>query len=276
MIVKLFHYFVYAKIYPKLKNKMSEKITKFLKSIYPAVLLCVLLFAFINIACAEDSLGDWSKYLEIDLPIFIGPEGASGEDMAANVIRRAIVFVKYMVGGGALLMGIIYGINFVLARGKEEVISKYKVNFLWLFVGFVIIMMSETVAKIFNPEKATSEALIDFKAADDQLRNVTNYIKWLFGSVIILLMTISGIKLILAQGQQEKITKEKNNLLYSSIGMLVLLLATNIVKAIYVINEETREVAAGEVKSGIAEIGGVIKLLLAFLGPVAIIFTIAA
>jgi len=255
---------------------MPKKIIKFLKFIYPVALFCFLLFAFLNFVNAQDSLGgDWSQYLENDLPSFSGPTGATGEDLAANVIRRGISLTKYLVGGAALLMGIIYGINFVLARGKEEVISKYKTNFLWLFIGFVIIMAAENIANIFNPEKATSEELIDFNAASDQLRDVTNYIKWLFGSIIVLMMTVSGVKLITAQGEQEKITKEKNNLIYSSIGMLVLLLASNIVNSIYVIKDPDTIVAA-EATTGITELGGIIRLLLAFLGPVTIIFTIAA
>ena len=58
--------------------------------------------------------------------------------------------------------------------------------------------------------------------------------------------------------------------------MLVILLGSNIVNAIYVVNEETGQVAAARAEAGITEIGGVIRLILAFLGPVAVIITIYA
>ena len=69
----------------------------------------------------------------------------------------------------------------VFARGKEEVITKQKTNFLYVFMGFIILIISENVAGIFNPEKATTDKLIDFEAAHDQLRDIVDYIKWLLG-----------------------------------------------------------------------------------------------
>jgi len=254
---------------------MTDKIIKFLKFIWPAAVFCLVLFAFLNIAYAQDSLGGWAKYLQPILPSFNALTGATGEDIAASVIRRGITLVKYLVGAGALIMGLIYGMNFVFARGKEDVITKYRQNFLWLFIGFVIIMTAENIANIFNPEEAKANALIDFKAANDQIRQVTNYIKWLIGSVIVLFITVSGVRLVLARGNQEKITKQKNHLIYSGIGMLVLLLATNIVNAIYVFGNPDEIVAANSTVA-ITELGSIIRLLLVFLGPVTIIFTISA
>jgi len=254
---------------------MTDKLIKVLKTLWPVALFCLFLFVFMNMVYAQDSLGDWSKFLESKLPSFKGLPGSTGEDIAANVIKRGISLIKYLVGGLGVVMGLLYAFNFIWARGKEDVITKYKMNFLWLFLGFIVIMTAENIANIFNPEKATSNALIDFKAGNDQLRSVTDYLKWLVGSVIVFMMTLSGIKMVIAQGNEEKITKEKNNLIYSGIGMLVLLLASNIVNAIYVVkNPET--IIAGNATLTINEIGSVIRLLLVFLGPITIIFTIAA
>ena len=180
------------------------------------------------------------------------------------------------MGGAALLFGIIYAGSLALARGREETIAKQKTNFLWVFVGFVVLMVADTVSDIFNPVKATSEDLIDFEATHDQLRDVANYLKWLFGSVVALLMTISGIRLITAGGDEERITKEKRHLVWSGIGMLIILLASNIVNAIYVMNEKTGVITAAGPKEGIMEIGGIIRLFLVFLGPIAVLFTIYA
>jgi len=254
---------------------MTDKLIKILKTLWPVAIFCLFLFVFMNMVYAQDSLGDWSKFLETKLPSFKGLPGSYGEDIAINVIRRGISLIKYFVGGLGIVMGLLYSVNFVWARGKEDVIDKYRTNFLWLFLGFVIIMVSENFANIFNPEKATSNALIDFKAADDQLRSITDYLKWLMGSIIVLLMTISGVRMVLEQGNEEKVKKEKDNLIYSGIGMLVILLASNIVNAIYVVkNPDT--IVAGNATLTINEIGSVIRLLLVFLGPVTIIFTIAA
>ena len=255
---------------------MSKKIIKIIKYIWPIVAFCLFLFLFFNVVQAQDSLGTgWDEYIKGVLPDFTTPTDATGEDIAASVIRRGISLLKYLIGGVALIFGLIYAMNFIFARGNEETISKYKKNFLWLVVGFLIIMVAENISNIFNPEVAKSEQLIDFAAGRDQLRDIANYLKWLFGSVIMLLITISGIRLITAGGKQETIDKEKQHLIWSAIGMLVILLATNIVNAIYVI-QSPEVIIAADSTVAVTEVGSIIRLLLVFLGPIAILFTILA
>ena len=257
---------------------MIKKIKKILIFLWPVALFCLLLFVSLKVVYAQGSLGsEWDQFLRGDLKSFRGPDNATGEELAASVIKRLIGIVKYIMGGVALLFGILYATSLIFARGKEEAISKQKTNFLWVFMGFVVLMIAEQVAGIFNPEHATSEKLIDFKAGNDQLRDIAGYLKSLFYSIIVLLMTISGIKLITAGGNQEEIDKQKRNLTYSGIGMLVILLASNIVNAIYVVNEETGQAeGVAEAEVGITDIGGVIRLILVFLGPIAVGFTIYA
>ncbi len=252
---------------------MAEKIKKFLKFIWPVALFCVMLLVFFKTVQAQSSLGEtWDQFLRNDLKSFGGEPGASGEDIAVNAIQRGISIIKYIMGAAALLFGILYATSLIFSRGKEETITKQKTNFLWVFIGFVILMLSEEVATIFNPEQATSEQLIDFDAGRDKLRDIAGYLKWLFGSIIVLLMTISGVRLVTASGNQEVIDKQKRNLVWSGIGMLMILLASGIVNAIYVAEKGT----VAETTEGITQIGGVIRLLLVFLGPVALIFTIYA
>lgn len=256
---------------------MIKKIKKILIFLWPVALFCLLLFVGLKVVYAQGSLGnEWDQFLKGDLKSFRGPDNATGEELAASVIKRLIGIVKYIMGGVALLFGFLYATSLIFARGKEESISKQKTNFLWVFMGFVVLMIAEQVAGIFNPEHATSEKLIDFKAGNDQLRDIAGYLKSLFYSIIVLLMTISGIRLITAGGNQEEIDKQKRNLTFSGIGMLVVLLASNIVNAIYVVNEETGQASVAEAEVGITEIGGVIRLILVFLGPIAVIFTIYA
>ncbi len=288
---------------------MSEKTKKPLKFTWLIILLCSFVFSYTNIPQAkaaecgnnkveaneqcddgntkaddgcspicqkEGSLGSsWSKNLEKNLPSFVTPYGATGEDMAASVVRRSINLIKYLIGGVALMFGLIYAMSFIFARGNEESLSKSKKNFLWLLVGFLIIMVAENISNIFNPEIAKSDQLINFQAGRDQLRDIANYLKWIFGSVIMLLITISGIRLVTAGGNQETIDKEKRHLIWSSIGMLIILLASNLVNAIYVI-KSPEVIIAAESTIAVTELGGIIRLLLVFLGPITILFTIVA
>lgn len=256
-------------------HKTTQKtLIGILRALMPWALFCLLLFLTLKGAHAQSYLGDeWNKYLN-DVPGF-APTGQTGEELAVGFIRNLVRIVRNIVGAVALIMGVIYGLRLVIGRGQEEVITKQKTNFLYALMGFLILIISENVAGIFNPERATSEALIDFEASRDQLRDIANYIKWMLGSVIVLFGIISAFRMISAQGKDEEITKQKNNLTWSGIGMLFILLANNIVNAIYVVRSP-RETSAASPDTAIGELTGVIRLILVFIGPVAIAFTIYA
>ncbi|MBN2086719.1 hypothetical protein JW758_00050 [Candidatus Peregrinibacteria bacterium] len=252
-----------------------KTLKKILNVVIPPFLFCLFLFVVLKTAYAQSYLPEgWDTQLGGVKNFAV--QGQTGEELAAGFIKNAIRIVRILIGGVALIMGILYGMSLIFARGKEEVIAKQKSNFLYVLIGFVILIISENVATIFNPEKATSDKLIDFKAANDQLREVMNYVKWMLGSVIVLFMTISSIRMITAGGEEEMITKQKKNLTWSVIGMMVILLASSIVNAIYVTYEETGVTEAGSPGVAVNEIGSIIRLILVFLGPVAIAFTIYA
>ncbi|MBN1258818.1 hypothetical protein JXA05_03610 [Candidatus Peregrinibacteria bacterium] len=248
---------------------------KAIRLAFPVILFSLGLFVMLKAAYAASYLGgDWDQFIKSQIPSFTQP--GTGEDLATAFIRNGIRIVRNIVGAIALIMGILYGMSLIFARGKEETITKQKNNFLYMMIGFVVLIVAENVAGIFNPEKAAGDKLIDFQAASDQLRDIMNYVKWLLGSVTVLLMTISGIRMITAGSDEETVTKQKRNLTWSLIGLLVILLASNIVNAVYVMNEKGEAVGAAAPQTAIQEIAGVVRLLLVFLGPIAVLFTIYA
>lgn len=255
----------------KIKQKTGMRI---LKGVAPWVIFLGLLLMTVKAAHAQSYLGvGWDQFLG-GVKTF-APTSKSGEDLAVSFILNAVRIVRDLVGGLALVMGVLYGVRLVISRGQEDVISKQKANFLYSLLGFMILIISENVAKIFNPETATTAQLIDFNAARDQLRDIASYMKWLLGSVAVLMFVISGIRMIAAQGEESEITQQKRNLMWSVLGMLSILLASNLVNAVYVLKSSGETAAAGP-STAIKEIAGVIKLILVFLGPAAIAFTIYA
>ncbi len=256
-----------------MKNKTIINIKKIIKFLFPVITFCGMLFIILKVANAESAIGNgWNKHLPEGLKAI---EGSNGEDMAESMIKGGIRVIRYILGGVALIMGIIYAVGLIFSQGSEDAISKNKKAFIWVFVGFLVMIISENIADIFNPTKSTTDKIIDFNATRDQLRDIAQYLKWLFGSIIVFMMTISGLKMITAGGEEETISTEKRHLVWSMMGMLFILLSTNIVNAIYKINSPKEIVSAGA-QPLIEEIGGVISLILIFLGPIAILFTIYA
>jgi hypothetical protein len=258
-----------------MEHKTKQKKTlRILKAMLPWALFLGLLFLTVKIAHAQSYLGTgWDKYLQ-NVKTF-APTSKSGEELAISFILNLVRIVRNLVGALALVMGVLYGVRLVISRGQEDVIAKQKSNFLYALLGFMILIISENVAKIFNPERATSDMLVDFNATRDQLRDIASYMKWMLGSIAVLMFSISGIRLIAAHGEENEITTQKRNILWSVLGMLVILLASNIVNAVYVIRSPEETAAAGP-GTAIREVAGVIRLILVFLGPAAIAFTIYA
>ena len=235
----------------------------------------ILLFVLLGVnGTLASYLGNWDQFIT-DLP-GQGTANFSGEDMAIQYIKNLVRIFRYVIGGVALVMAVIYGLRLVFSQGKEEEFSKQRKNILWLFLGFIMLLISENMAQyIFNPESATTDKLINFNAAHDQLRDIANYLKWLLGSIIILAMLLSSVRMITSGGDEEVLTKQKRNFTWSLIGMLVILLASNIVNALYVVNSPT-QVAAASPDVAIVEIASIVRLILVFTGPLAVLFTIYA
>ena len=252
----------------------KPKIIRFLKAAVPWAGFFLLLLLTVKMAHAQSYLGEeWDKYLG-GVKTF-APTNQSGEQLAESFIRNLIRIVRNVVGGVALVMGVLYGFKLVIARGQEDTLAKQKANFLYALLGFMILIIAENIASIFNPARATTAQLIDFNAARDQLRDIADYMKWLLGSAAVLMMTVSSVRLVAAQGEDEEITRQKRNLTWSFLGLLVVMLASNIVNSVYVIRGAD-ETAAASASVGIGEFSGIIRLILVFLGPIAIAFTIYA
>ncbi len=252
----------------------QNSVRKFFKAVMPWLAFFGILLLTVKIAHAQSYLGgEWDQFLG-DVKTF-APTSQSGEELAISFVLNAIRIVRNIVGAVALIMGVLYGLRLVISRGQEETIKQQRQNFLYALLGFIILIVSENVASIFNPEFSTNDQLVDFDAARDQLRDIVDYIKWLLGSVIVFMFAISSVRMITAQGEEEEISKQKKNMTFSFIGMLVILLANNIVNAVYIINEPS-EVSAASPDVAVGEITSLVRLLLVFLGPIAIAFTIYA
>ncbi|QQR83934.1 hypothetical protein IPJ72_01895 [Candidatus Peregrinibacteria bacterium] len=149
---------------------------------------------------------------------------------------------------------------------------------MWLLVGFIVLMIADQVALIFNPEASTSAELIPLQQARNEVLDVVRYLKWLFSAVVTIFITISAVRLVTAGGEEDTLTTEKRHLTWGGIGLLVILLANNIVSSFYVIRDTAQgsDAQAAGAETALTQMAGLIRLLLIFLGPIAVLFTIYA
>lgn len=252
-----------------MKNENKKIIISIIKGLLFLLALFLILKVYNN-ALANNSIDLVGKYFKNNPDL----SNKTTESVVVNIVYRSVNIVKFIMGVIAFLMGSLYVILLVFSRGDTEVLEKTKTGFLWMFVGFLVIMGAQTIADIFNPIQSTKENLINYETGKDLIKNIADWLKWLLGSTAVIIMSISGLKMITARGDEETIKEEKTNLIYGSIGLLVVLLASGIINAIYVVNNG--EVKLAESSNGILQIAGVIRLILLFLAPLTIVFTIYA
>ncbi len=78
-----------------------------------------------------------------------------------------------------------------------------------------------------------NEGEIDIPKTDVQQNNVQNVLQLVFGTlaaIAILIITISGLYFVLSRGNPEKSNRARNAIIYASIGLLVSVLASAIVR----------------------------------------------
>jgi len=127
----------------------------------------------------------------------------------------------------------------------------------------VELILSETDASRYYGERQLNEII----------RSIAVIIRNLIGGLAVIWIIISGIRLIMAQGEESIITEQKKSLLFSIIGLAAIILLERAINIIYGAPGEIRTtlVPPAEAFSTVStEIFGIINFIRALIGTVAI------
>jgi hypothetical protein len=73
--------------------------------------------------------------------------GNSAEDKIFNLSGSLIITIMQLSGGVAILILIINGFNYILARGEEGEMEQAKTNIFWALGGLILIMISYVIIR---------------------------------------------------------------------------------------------------------------------------------
>jgi type IV secretory pathway VirB2 component (pilin) len=145
------------------------------------------------------------------------------QDLIINkIIGNALLFFI----GLAVLVLIIGGYQYITSAGNPEAIQKAKSTITGAIAGIIIVIFSRTIATfVYNQVKN-----------NPPLEGVlTTFINSLLGvtfSIAVLFLIVGGYQYITSTGNPEAIQKAKNTILYSIIGLIIILLSYAIVNFI--------------------------------------------
>lgn len=214
------------------------------------------------------------------------PEGATGVEMAKSLAGKIVDNVRFVIGAIAILMIIVSGVKLVMAQGNEEEFTKQTHTILYAIAGLFLVGLAGELAMIFEVDRggflsSSNVTVQKAKLFNRTVEIIITFIKYIVGSVAVLFVVRSGLKLVLSEGTEEEITKTKHNLLYGIIGLVFIMMANPIINKVFFKIDMNKFPGSEAVRPGIdnvklaQEIAGMTNIIAAMAGPLALLSFVA-
>ena len=198
--------------------KNNRCLTK--KAVFIIFLIILAFFIFIpNIVQAANFTDLWRN---------LGSKLASGkfvmEDvptLATNIIDLLLYFATWIT----MVFLIIGGYLYITASGNPEALERAKKTISGTIVAFIIIIVSKVIVTFIEGYLKKYSFSSNLSGA---LASVINMMLYPVGFIAILGLIIGGFQYTTAQVNPEKIEKAKKAILYSSLGLIVIILSWSI------------------------------------------------
>ncbi len=247
----------------------------------------ILMFTHLSVF-AKSYLPENDKSFEIfkESSVPVPPKGLTGQETVKEVVLGGLSYVKVVTVVVGILFITIMGYTLVTSGSNEEDVTKAKRGLIYTIIAFMMISMSQDIAKIFDMEKGTllgspQEILNRVRLFDKQLEIFIVFVKYVIGAYATLQVVRSGIKLATAGGNDEEIGKQKKSIMFSAGGLLLIYIGDIFInKVFYKVDKTVYSGITGihpkvDAKEGIEQIVGITNLIVSFVGPIAVLMLIA-
>jgi len=221
---------------------MKKNLLNILASLAIYLCLTTIVMSFAVPAFAQD-VTDIVRGIgtQTSLPSFDTGHAQSSYEPGAGNITSAILFavdlLKYLMGTIAVLVIIASGVRLVTAGKKiDEIAPKMKENLKYAIIGLIVIIMADTMVKqVFFGEqgevfRSETDAKLAAQRGTDQIRGLYNFMEMFMGALAVLMIVLSGFRLVTSGGKDEEITKSKRNITYAVIALILVGVAEFVVK----------------------------------------------
>lgn len=206
----------------------------------------------------------------------------SGIEIAKTLTGRIIDNVRFIIGAVAVTMIIIAGVKLVTSQGNEEVYTKQVQTLTYAIIGLVLVGLAGELAAVLEVGRGgflkDPNVIVQKNRIFSRLVEVfITLVKYLIGSVAVLMIVRNGIRLVLLGGNEEEVTKDKKNIFYSLLGLIIILISNPIINKVF-FKIDTRQYPglepvrpAVDPKRLVAEIAGMTNVVAAIAGPFALL-----
>lgn len=162
-----------------------------------------------------------------------------GADLITSTIFYVIDFVKYLLGGVAVLYFMFAGFKLVTSEAKvDEESEKQKQNMKYIIYGLILVIIAdELVTKVFFGEygeclASASNAKECAKGGGTLLKGIYSFVFAVMATLAVFVLVLSGFRLATAAGEEETINKQKKGIAMAILGILISGIAEFAIKGI--------------------------------------------
>lgn len=240
------------------------------------------------------------EYIEIPLDVeayydFAQLNETTPTGMLNEFVYGLVKNLKYILGAIAVLFIILSAIKLIVAGDNEETVTKQKTAITMGIIGLAIVMMGDEFAKVLSVACAPGELdcarggflsdpgnMIQQAALFKQgTRILITFIKYFIGSVAVIMLVRNGIRFIALAGNEESVTLDKKNVAFTSIGLILMIIASTVIdKVLYIVDITRYDSSTGVMPAinpdrGMQELIGITNVVVNFAAPIAILALIA-
>ncbi len=211
---------------------------------------------------------------------FVVGKGDTALEKTESVVGKVVGRGRILLAAVAILLGLTGAVQLIVSEDKEEASTKAKSIILYAVVGFAIIALSGDLAKIFDLSGGgllgkRGELKERIQIFDNTIRIVITFIKYMLGSVAILMLVITGLKLVTTSDQEDEVGKNKKNIIYILGGLFVLLFVDTFIRNVFYKIDSPGEDITIDLGQGITELVSFTNFIVSWVGPVAILTFVA-
>lgn len=222
--------------------------------------------------------------------------GGTAQEQFAELVWGIVQNLRYIIGAVAIAMIVYAGFRMVIGKGQEEIITKQRMAIFYAIIGLVLIAMAGEAARIFSvscTDPTAGETIIQCKPGgflkdpnalirtatlfDQRTQIIITFIKYIIGSIAVLMVVRNGLRLVTMSESDEALAKDKKNLIYSAIGLVLIIMADTAVNNVFYKLDLTKPPSGSGAEpmvdpvQGVKEIVGFTNIVVSFVGPLAVL-----
>lgn len=233
------------------------------------------------------------------------PTTGSATGQFTQVVYDVIMKVRYVLGAICIAMLVFSGFRMVTGQGNEEVYASQRKAIMFSIIGLAVVGLAGEVPRILsvgcensytpvgqtglpcdpsNPKTFLNDPNSLIRTAtlfSQRTQLVITFIKYIIGSVAVLLIIRNTLRMVAMGSEEDKLETDKKNLVYTIIGLVMIVVSDNIISKVFYKLDLTRYPTtdgvrpAIDVNQGLQTLAGFTNFTVTLLGPIAVLALVA-